>query len=60
MGNLFRRFWMPALLSQELPEPDGPPVRVRIMGEDLVAFRDPAGAQALRATYSSPRSSLSR
>jgi phthalate 4,5-dioxygenase oxygenase subunit len=51
---------MPALLSQELPEPDGPPVRVRIMGEDLVAFRDPAGAQASRATYSSPRSSLSR
>jgi phthalate 4,5-dioxygenase len=35
MGNLFRRFWMPVLLSQELPEPDGSPVRIKIMGEDL-------------------------
>ena len=33
MGELFRRFWVPALLSQELPEPDCPPVRVKIMGE---------------------------
>ena len=40
MGELFRRFWVPALLSQELPEPDCPPVRVKIMGEDLIAFRD--------------------
>ena len=29
MGTLFRRFWMPVLLSREVPEPDGPPVRVR-------------------------------
>jgi hypothetical protein len=40
MGELFRRFWMPVLLSQELPEPDCAPVRVKIMGEELVAFRD--------------------
>ena len=40
MGELFRRFWVPALLSQELAEPDCPPVRVKIMGEDLIAFRD--------------------
>jgi hypothetical protein len=108
MGDLFRRFWMPALLSRALPEPDGPPVRVKILGEELVAFRDtegrvglvephcphrgansgsaladrgvpfaevmvqrfgdavgrvgldPSGAHASRATYSSPRSSLSR
>jgi phthalate 4,5-dioxygenase oxygenase subunit len=40
MGQLFRRFWMPVLLSQQLPEPDCPPVRVKVMGEDLIAFRD--------------------
>jgi len=43
MGNLFRRFWIPILLSRELPEPDGPPVRLQILGEDLVAFRDSKG-----------------
>jgi nitrite reductase/ring-hydroxylating ferredoxin subunit len=47
MGDFFRRFWMPVLLSQELPEPDCPPVRVRIMGEDLVAFRDTEGRVGL-------------
>jgi len=40
MGELFRRFWLPVLVSQELPEVDGPPVRVRMLGEDLIAFRD--------------------
>jgi phenylpropionate dioxygenase-like ring-hydroxylating dioxygenase large terminal subunit len=40
MGTLLRRYWQPVLLSKELPEKDGPPVRVRMLGEDLVAFRD--------------------
>jgi phenylpropionate dioxygenase-like ring-hydroxylating dioxygenase large terminal subunit len=40
MGELFRRFWVPVLLSRELPEVDGPPVRVKVMGEELIAFRD--------------------
>jgi nitrite reductase/ring-hydroxylating ferredoxin subunit len=39
MGNLFRRYWIPALLTEELPEPDSAPVRVRLLAEDLVAFR---------------------
>lgn len=39
MGDLLRRFWMPALLSAELPERDGPPKKIKIMGEDLLAFR---------------------
>jgi phthalate 4,5-dioxygenase oxygenase subunit len=39
MGELFRRFWLPALMPSELPEPDCAPVRVRLLGEDLVAFR---------------------
>src|SRR5215211_4906340 len=43
MGELFRRFWLPALLPSELPSPDCPPIRFRILGEDLVAFRDSAG-----------------
>lgn len=43
MGDLFRRFWMPVLLSRELPERDGPPVRLKVMGEDLLAFRDSEG-----------------
>ncbi len=43
MGEVFRRFWLPALLSNELPEPDGPPLRFRLLGEDLVAFRDTHG-----------------
>ena len=40
MGDVIRRYWMPALLSSELPEPDCPPVRVKLLGEELVAFRD--------------------
>jgi len=43
MGELFRRFWLPALLPSELPGPDCDPIRFRILGEDLVAFRDTNG-----------------
>jgi phenylpropionate dioxygenase-like ring-hydroxylating dioxygenase large terminal subunit len=43
MGDTMRRYWVPALLSWELPEPDCPPVRVKLLGEDLVAFRDTQG-----------------
>jgi phthalate 4,5-dioxygenase oxygenase subunit len=38
-GDLMRRYWLPAALSRELPDPDGSPIRVRLLGEDLVAFR---------------------
>jgi phthalate 4,5-dioxygenase len=47
MGNLMRRYWIPALLSTELPEPDCPPVRVKLLGENLVAFRDTSGRVGL-------------
>src|ERR1051325_5945753 len=47
MGNLLRRYWVPALLSLEVPEPDSPPVRVKILGEDLIGFRDTTGAVGL-------------
>ncbi len=43
MGELFRRFWLPALLPAELPTPDSDPIRFRILGEDLIAFRDTRG-----------------
>jgi phthalate 4,5-dioxygenase len=39
MGETMRRYWLPALLSWELPEPDCAPARLRLLGEDLVAFR---------------------
>ncbi|HXP77232.1 MAG TPA: Rieske 2Fe-2S domain-containing protein [Stellaceae bacterium] len=50
-GELFRRYWQPACLSTELPEPDCAPVRVRLLGEDLVAFRDSAGKIGLVAAF---------
>src|SRR5258708_12953175 len=43
MGNLMRRYWVPVMLASEIAEPDGPQVRVRIMGEKLIAFRDTSG-----------------
>jgi phthalate 4,5-dioxygenase len=43
MGDLFRRYWIPALLASELPAPDCPPVRVQLLGERLIAFRDSEG-----------------
>ncbi|HEY2186825.1 MAG TPA: Rieske 2Fe-2S domain-containing protein [Xanthobacteraceae bacterium] len=43
MGNLLRRYWIPALLAGELPEPDCPPVRVKLLSERLLAFRNTQG-----------------
>ncbi len=43
MGRLMRRHWIPALLAEQVAEPDGTPVRLRLLGEDLVAFRDSEG-----------------
>jgi len=51
MGNTMRRYWIPALLAREIAEPDGPPVRVRLLGEDLVAFRDSRGRIGLLDEY---------
>jgi len=47
MGNLFRRYWIPFLLSEEVPEPEGPPVRVKLLSERLIAFRDTHGRLGL-------------
>ena len=47
MGSLLRRYWIPLLYSHELAEPEGPPVRIRLLGESLVAFRDGSGRVGL-------------
>jgi phthalate 4,5-dioxygenase oxygenase subunit len=43
MGNLFRRYWIPALLAEEVADRDGDPVRLKLLGEELIAFRDTQG-----------------
>src|SRR6266540_4289325 len=43
MGNLLRQYWLPAMMSSELPAPDGPPVRIRLLCENLIAFRTTSG-----------------
>jgi phenylpropionate dioxygenase-like ring-hydroxylating dioxygenase large terminal subunit len=47
MGDLIRQYWVPALTSRELPEPDGAPARVRLLGENLIAFRVTSGRVGL-------------
>src|SRR5207253_1503010 len=43
MGRMMRRYWLPACLSEEIDAPDGAPLRVRLVGEDLVLFRHTEG-----------------
>ena len=47
MGKVMRRYWLPALLAREIGEPDSPPVRVKLLGEAMVAFRDTQGSIGL-------------
>ncbi len=56
MGNLMRRAWQPVALSEELPT-DGAPLQVRVMGEELVLFRDFHGSPALLGLRCSHRGS---
>ena len=51
MGELFRRFWLPVALAEELPGPDCEPVRVKVLNEDLIAFRDTHGNPGLLDAY---------
>ncbi len=48
---LLRRFWLPVLLSEELPEADGPPKKIVVMGEELLAFRDSRGVVGVIDQY---------
>jgi phthalate 4,5-dioxygenase oxygenase subunit len=47
MGDLFRQYWLPAIRSDELPAPDCPPLRVKLLGEELIGFRTTSGAVGL-------------
>src|SRR5438552_496193 len=47
MGEYFRRFWQPVALSCEVAKPDCPPIRAKVMGEDLIVFRDTQGRVGL-------------
>jgi nitrite reductase/ring-hydroxylating ferredoxin subunit len=47
MGELMRRYWLPVLFADRLPEPDGAPVRITLLHEKLVAFRDSLGRVGL-------------
>ena len=55
MGNLMRRYWVPILASSEIADPDGPQVKVQIMGEKLLAFRDSEGKVGLIDEFCSHR-----
>ena len=55
LGEYFRRFWQPVALSEEIPLPDCPPIRVTVMGEELLLFRDSAGKVGLIDRYCAHR-----
>jgi len=56
MGDALRRYWLPALLSSDLPHPDCDPKRVRLVGEDFIAFRDTKGRIGFLDEYCRHRS----
>jgi phthalate 4,5-dioxygenase oxygenase subunit len=55
MGDLFRRYWIPALLASELPENECPPVRIKLLSERLLAWRDTQGRYALTDEFCAHR-----
>ena len=59
MGEMFRHYWIPALLARELPEDDCPPVRVKLLGERLIAFRDSHGRYGLMDEFCAHQGRLS-
>ncbi|PYR41165.1 MAG: (2Fe-2S)-binding protein [Acidobacteria bacterium] len=55
MGRMFRSYWLPALLSDQLPENDCAPVRVKLLSERLIAFRDSEGRYGLMDEFCAHR-----
>ncbi|MEO8716325.1 MAG: Rieske 2Fe-2S domain-containing protein [Acetobacteraceae bacterium] len=55
MGGMMRRHWVPAALSEQLAERDGAPIRLRLFGEDLVAFRDSDGRLGVLSEFCAHR-----
>jgi phthalate 4,5-dioxygenase oxygenase subunit len=54
-GNLLRRYWIPLLLAEELPEPECAPIRVKVLSERLLAWRDTQGRYALTDEFCAHR-----
>ena len=55
MGDLFRQYWLPALLAEELPANDSAPVRVKLLSERLIAIRDSEGRYGLMDEFCAHR-----
>lgn len=55
MGELFRQYWIPVVPASHLAEPGGRPLRIRLLGEDLVAFRTKNGSAGVIGAYCSHR-----
>jgi phthalate 4,5-dioxygenase oxygenase subunit len=55
MGEMFRQYWIPALLAEELAENDGAPVRVKLLSERLIALRDSEGRYGLMDEFCAHR-----
>jgi phthalate 4,5-dioxygenase len=55
VGEIYRRYWTPAMPAADLPYPGSPPVEFRLLGEDLVAFRDKEGNVGVLDRYCSHR-----
>ena len=51
MGDLFRQYWIPVTPAADLREPGGRPVRVKLLGEDLVLFRAKNGVLGLIGAF---------
>src|SRR5262245_38276336 len=51
MGRMMRRYWLPVCTSAQLPTTDCPPLRVRLLGENFVAFRDSSGRVGMLDEY---------
>src|SRR5438067_1817906 len=49
MGQFMREYWLPAFVPSELPEADSAPMRMRLLGENLIAFRVTSGKYGLIA-----------
>jgi phthalate 4,5-dioxygenase oxygenase subunit len=51
LGEMMRRFWIPAFIASEIREHDGTPIRLKLLGEDLIAFRDTNGKVGVMEEY---------
>jgi phthalate 4,5-dioxygenase oxygenase subunit len=53
MGELFRRYWLPAFVSKRLPTPGGEPVEIKLLSDAFIAARDAGGTVSIRSSEKS-------